>query len=294
MLDVSLFRHPAFLGVQLATFCIGAGMFALFPFLSIYLQDIDGNSPLGAGLRFLPITAFIFFVPLVTRRPPRAISLWLLLSVSLAVVALGLLLMETVSAGSQWTVLLPGFIVCRHRDRARQPDDRRRRAARRRPGAQRHGLGHQQHLPDRRPRARRRRIRCAASAPIGDRLTAAGYPGKALAVAVSSSGLRAAAGRPAWLPVANAAFVSGFRLVILIGCLTLCGRRHRGCRARTLTLGCAVAPGTIRPCRRRSTSGNSRPTGRLRACRSRRSTRSCSSRSAGPKAWTTCFRSSRT
>ena len=49
MLDVSLFRQPAFLGVQLATFCLGAGMFALFPYLSIYLQDIDGNSPLGAG-----------------------------------------------------------------------------------------------------------------------------------------------------------------------------------------------------------------------------------------------------
>jgi len=30
MLDVSLFRQPAFLGVQLATFCLGAGMFARF------------------------------------------------------------------------------------------------------------------------------------------------------------------------------------------------------------------------------------------------------------------------
>jgi predicted MFS family arabinose efflux permease len=38
MLDLSLFRRPAFVGVQLATFCIGAGMFALLPFLSIYLQ----------------------------------------------------------------------------------------------------------------------------------------------------------------------------------------------------------------------------------------------------------------
>src|SRR4051812_36588271 len=40
MLDVSLFRKPAFVGVQAGTFAIGAGMFALFPFLSIYLQDI--------------------------------------------------------------------------------------------------------------------------------------------------------------------------------------------------------------------------------------------------------------
>ena len=49
----------------MATFCIGAGMFALFPYLSIYLQDVLGYSPLGAGLRFLPLTVFVFVVPLV-------------------------------------------------------------------------------------------------------------------------------------------------------------------------------------------------------------------------------------
>src|SRR5207244_4778556 len=68
MLDVSLFKRPAFVGVQAATFCLGAGMFALFPFISIYRQAVDGYSPLGAGLRFLPITAFVFVVPLVTRK----------------------------------------------------------------------------------------------------------------------------------------------------------------------------------------------------------------------------------
>jgi len=111
MLDVSLFRRPAFLGVQLATFCLGAGMFALFPFLSIYLQDIDGASPLGAGLRFLPITGFVFFVPFATRRLAGRTPLWILLSGSLAITALGLILMEAVSVGSSWTVLLAGFIV---------------------------------------------------------------------------------------------------------------------------------------------------------------------------------------
>ena len=73
MLDVSLFRKPAFVGVQAGTFAIGAGMFALFPFLSIYLQDILGYSALGAGLRFLPITVFVFFVPIATRPHHTAI-----------------------------------------------------------------------------------------------------------------------------------------------------------------------------------------------------------------------------
>src|SRR5947208_12990428 len=111
MLDISLFRRPAFLGVQVATFCLGAGMFALCPFLSIYLQDIDGYSPLGAGLRFLPITAFVFLVPLVTRKRAAQAPMWALLAGSLGIVALGIALMELVSVDSSWTVLLPGFIV---------------------------------------------------------------------------------------------------------------------------------------------------------------------------------------
>ena len=111
MLDVSLFKRPAFLGVQAGTFAIGAGMFALFPFLSIYLQDILGYSPLGAGLRFLPITVFVFFVPIATRKLSARVPMWALLSVSLAIVALGAILMADISADSSWLALLPGFVV---------------------------------------------------------------------------------------------------------------------------------------------------------------------------------------
>ncbi|MFL5866210.1 MAG: MFS transporter, partial [Thermoleophilaceae bacterium] len=53
MLELSLFRRPAFVGVSLGTVAIGAGMFAMFFYLSLYLQDILGYSPLKAGLRFL-------------------------------------------------------------------------------------------------------------------------------------------------------------------------------------------------------------------------------------------------
>src|SRR5262249_49545044 len=52
---------------------------------------------------------------------------------------------------------------------------------------------------------------------VGSHLSTAGFPGKALASAVSSSGLRPAAGRPALAHAADAAFVSGLRLVFLIG-----------------------------------------------------------------------------
>ncbi len=111
MLDLDLFRHPGFVGVSVATFCIGAGMFALFPYLSIYFQDVLGNSPLGAGLRFLPLTVFVFIVPLTTRILAPNASLRWLLSGGLVLVAAALLLMHGLTPSSKWTALLPGLIV---------------------------------------------------------------------------------------------------------------------------------------------------------------------------------------
>ena len=111
MFDVTLFRQRAFVGVSVATFCIAAGMFAMFPYLSIYLQDILGYSPLATGLRFLPMTLFVFFVPLATRRIAARVPLRLMIGVGLMLVAAGLLLMYGLDAGSAWTALLAGFIV---------------------------------------------------------------------------------------------------------------------------------------------------------------------------------------
>ena len=62
MLDLSLFRKPAFNGVSIVAFGLSAGMFAMFLYLTLYMQDVLGYSPLEAGLRFLPLTLLSFFV----------------------------------------------------------------------------------------------------------------------------------------------------------------------------------------------------------------------------------------
>ena len=112
MLDVTLFRRRSFVGISLATFCIAAGMFGLLPYLSIYLQDLRGLSPLGAGLRFLPMTAFVFIVPIATRRLAARTPLWVMVTAGFALVSVGLVLMRLlVSSDSSWTRLLPGLIV---------------------------------------------------------------------------------------------------------------------------------------------------------------------------------------
>jgi EmrB/QacA subfamily drug resistance transporter len=111
MFDLNLFRKPAFSGVSYGTFAIGAGMFAMFLYITIYMQSVIGMTPLQAGVRFLPLTVFAFLVPLVTRTLVAKIPARVPLTIGLTLVGIGLLLMRGVSADSEWTTLLPGFIV---------------------------------------------------------------------------------------------------------------------------------------------------------------------------------------
>ena len=59
MLDLTLFRRPAFAGASIVAFAVSASMFSMFLYLTLYIQDVLGYGPLQAGLRFLPITLLI-------------------------------------------------------------------------------------------------------------------------------------------------------------------------------------------------------------------------------------------
>lgn len=111
MFDLTLFRRPAFTGAAIAAFCLSAGMFAMFLYITLYMQNTLGLSPLETGLRFLPMTVVSFFAaPLSGRLLARVPVRWLFL-VGLSLVGIGLLLMRAVSPTSGWTALLAGFIV---------------------------------------------------------------------------------------------------------------------------------------------------------------------------------------
>jgi EmrB/QacA subfamily drug resistance transporter len=111
MLELSLFRKRAFNGVSAVAFCLSAGMFAMFLYLTLYIQGVLAYSPLDAGLRFLPLSVVSFFVAPVAARAAERIPVRFLLGGGLATVGVGLLLIRGVSPDSSWTTLLAGFIV---------------------------------------------------------------------------------------------------------------------------------------------------------------------------------------
>jgi EmrB/QacA subfamily drug resistance transporter len=111
MLDLTLFRRPAMVGVSLAAFTISASIFALFLYLTLYIQDDLGYGPLAAGVRFLPITMLAFIVAPFAGKLTVRIHSRFLLGTGLLLISAGCLLMATTHSSSGWTVLLPGFIA---------------------------------------------------------------------------------------------------------------------------------------------------------------------------------------
>ncbi|HEY8705628.1 MAG TPA: MFS transporter [Gaiellaceae bacterium] len=111
MLDFALFRVPTFAGAQIVAFAISAAMFSLFIYLTLYLQNVLGYSPIQAGVRFLPLSLLSFFVAPIAGRLSARLPIRLLLGLGMALIGLALLLMHGLTTHSGWTELLPGFLV---------------------------------------------------------------------------------------------------------------------------------------------------------------------------------------
>jgi EmrB/QacA subfamily drug resistance transporter len=111
MLDLTLFKRPAMVGVSLAAFTVSASIFAMFLYLTLYIQEVLGYGPFAAGLRFLPFTVLTFVVAPFAGKLSVRVHARYLLGLGLLLVALGCFLASDVRADSTWTVLLPGFLV---------------------------------------------------------------------------------------------------------------------------------------------------------------------------------------
>jgi EmrB/QacA subfamily drug resistance transporter len=111
MLPLELFRRPAFTGVQLGAFAVSSSMFALYLYLTLYLQNHLGLSPLEAGTRYLPFTIITFLVSMLTGALLSRVQARLLISAGLAATGAGMLLMAGLEVDSTWTALLAGFML---------------------------------------------------------------------------------------------------------------------------------------------------------------------------------------
>lgn len=115
MMPLNLFSNKTFIGANLLTFFLYAGLFSGMLFLSLYMVQVQGYSQFQTGLTFLPFTILIILNSrwagsLVDRYGPR----WLLIG-GPATAGLGLLVLSFVKhtngPSDFWTTFFPGIFV---------------------------------------------------------------------------------------------------------------------------------------------------------------------------------------
>jgi EmrB/QacA subfamily drug resistance transporter len=111
MLPLGLFRKIDFAGVQLSVFGISASSFAIYLYLSIYLQQTLGRSPLETGLAYLPGSFLMFGASMVTPKLVTRLGPGRLATLALSLCAGGLACLLLTRTDSSWTVTLPGTLL---------------------------------------------------------------------------------------------------------------------------------------------------------------------------------------
>lgn len=113
MMPLGLFRARARAGSYATMLFVGAGMFATFYFLTLYLQQIQGYSPVRTGLAYLPFSigmgvAAALSSKLVSHRPPRQIIV-----PGLAIAAAGMFLFSRIHPDSDylWHIMPAMFVT---------------------------------------------------------------------------------------------------------------------------------------------------------------------------------------
>lgn len=113
IMPMRMFRSRSVSGANLVMLCLGGAMFAMWYFLSLYMQNVLGYSPLQAGLGFLPQTLAIIVGAQVASRVVGRVGPRILLIVGPLISAGGLAWLSQISpTGSYVSDLLgPGVII---------------------------------------------------------------------------------------------------------------------------------------------------------------------------------------
>jgi EmrB/QacA subfamily drug resistance transporter len=111
LVPLSIFRVRA---VSVSTLIVLLDFFALFGvlfFISLYLQSVHGFSPVGAGLRLLPLTITFAFAGPIGARLVNRFGPWLPITFGLLVSSLAIFSFVTLQVDSPYSHLWPPFVL---------------------------------------------------------------------------------------------------------------------------------------------------------------------------------------
>jgi EmrB/QacA subfamily drug resistance transporter len=111
MLDLGLFKIGSFAGANIVAMLVSLGMFGVFFFISLYVQNVLGYSPTKAGAIFLPMTILIILIaPIAGKLSDRVGSRWLM-GAGMGILGVSLLLYQRIGLHTGFWSLLPQLVL---------------------------------------------------------------------------------------------------------------------------------------------------------------------------------------
>jgi EmrB/QacA subfamily drug resistance transporter len=111
MLDLDLFKIGSFAGANIVAMLVSLGMFGVFFFISLYVQNVLGYSPTKAGAIFLPMTVLIILIaPISGKLSDRVGSRWLM-GAGMTILGVSLLLYQRIGLHTGFWSLLPQLVL---------------------------------------------------------------------------------------------------------------------------------------------------------------------------------------
>jgi EmrB/QacA subfamily drug resistance transporter len=111
MLELGLFRNIGFSGANAVMLLIGLAMFGVFFYVSLYVQQVLGYSPVQAGASFLPWTLLIIPLAPVAGRLTDRLGPRPLVATGLGLLAASLFWFSHLGVDESFWSLLPGMIL---------------------------------------------------------------------------------------------------------------------------------------------------------------------------------------
>jgi EmrB/QacA subfamily drug resistance transporter len=111
LIPLSIFRNRALSVANAIAVMLGAAIFGTYFFLSLLLQNVDGDSSLRAGLAFLPVGLCTLIAALIASRLVQFLGARYQLMVGMGLAAIGILWLSRVRAGDAYPVHILGPLI---------------------------------------------------------------------------------------------------------------------------------------------------------------------------------------
>jgi EmrB/QacA subfamily drug resistance transporter len=112
LIPLDVFKMPALRAANLVVALLFAGLFGMWYFVSLYLQEVRGEDALLAGVSFLPMTLLIFAGSATAPKLVARLGVRMTLTIGMSLATIGFLVLATVTASSAYEVaILPGGML---------------------------------------------------------------------------------------------------------------------------------------------------------------------------------------